>query len=466
MEIKDFDKFNIVVLEDGIIYVCKNKEVLQELQRSSYKDVKCSADLKYNPLQTNVVFISLHASSKCNLACKYCFKKERDESEISIEKARKFIRDIALQFSHVDKIIVDPTGSGEPFLQLDKIIQIKQFCDSLMDELKIEIVMYLATNGTLLDKEKINLLQESGILFGISLDAFGKKNDLLRTYPNGEGTFKKIKNNLKLIKHRHFLGVAVTVTEKNLNLIKNIKKFKKEFYTVSFKPVRGLFGVNENNIDEFKNAYSELMYFLLDNITIKNNMDYFTLIINGEDYFAKFLHRAIINNRVTTRCDAGFGRFSLSSDDKIYACPGGVDIKELVVGTLSEGVDYNRVNEIHDVLVARKHCQSCYAKYICGGECLVSAYYKENAIDGIDRNMCKFKRHLTDLALYFRGYLELYYPKHFDLLYKICLDKDKHLKPDEEILDVLKKTDKYTFTELRHIQFHNQDKFNEIKNSN
>ncbi len=182
MEIKRFGEFSVVVLNDGIIQVCGGKETFKEIEQDINQETLSHEKQNYNPKDIKVVFISLHALNNCNLACKYCFKKEREENEISLENAKKFIRDIALQFSHVDKIVVDPTGSGEPLLQLDKIVAIKQYCNELMDELKIEIVMYLAYENVALGKYKMF----GGLLMdGVeALSMFDEVTNIVSTAPN------------------------------------------------------------------------------------------------------------------------------------------------------------------------------------------------------------------------------------------------------------------------------------------
>lgn len=114
---------------------------------------------------------------------------------MSVETAKKAILFFLDSFVPDEKrrFIIDLTGSGEPLLRLDFILEVNDFVLKLKSERKINIFCQLATNGMLLTKEVGALLKEKAILFGVSLDGgkeiseknrTGLKYDLVINYNN------------------------------------------------------------------------------------------------------------------------------------------------------------------------------------------------------------------------------------------------------------------------------------------
>ena len=307
----------------------------------------------------------------------------------------------------------------------------------------------IVTNGTLLDKQTVEDLRDAGILFGVSLDGDKKDNDYYRKDELGNGVYKKVIKNIKNIKDRSLMGVAVTLTDKNINLVKTMKHLIKYFPTISMKPVRrvdGRGGVDETNIEEVKHEYTRLYEFLLSE-TKKGNLEYIAALLNGDDYFGKFILRAVMGQKVSTRCDAGIGRFSLASDGNIYVCPGAVDIEELLIGTLDGGINYEARDKFWKHLTNRSKCNSCFARFVCGGECMINSYYSKGRFDQLDEVMCDLKKHIYKLSLLFKQMIE---STHFKgQIYKACVEKSMRFMEDLEIKDILKKNPELRFLDVK-----------------
>jgi uncharacterized protein len=426
-----------------------NKVLLnRSLKNSNFYD-PIDYDKKFNKDSFRTIYISLHISSSCNMNCKYCFMKDRRDANLTFEDSKKLIDMIINEYPNAGKYIVDPTGSGEPLLKLELLCCIGNYCKKKSDILKREVLPMIVTNGILLDKDTVQKLRDSGILFGVSLDGNKKENDTYRYNYNKEGTYNTITKNIKRIKDRSLMGVAVTITNKNMDLVKNLKHLIKCFPTISMKPVRAIdsnIGINESNIDKIKNAYSDLHEFLLIQ-TRKGNLEYLSAILNGDDYFGKFLLRSILGQKVITRCDAGVGRFSLAPDGLIYACPGSIDIDDLVVGSLDTGIKRGKREFFWNALVNREKCQDCYAKFVCGGECFVNAYYSSGDITKKDDVMCELKKHLYKLSLMFN--YQLKQMDCYSVVYSGCLNKIKRFEEDKEITSFLKNNPNISFNDLK-----------------
>ncbi len=318
------------------------------------------------------------------------------------------------------------------------------------------------TNGTLLDESTVEELRSAGILFGVSIDGDKKSNDYYRKDKNGNGVHKQVTRNIKKIKEKSLMGAAVTLTDKNTDLIKTLKHLINLFPTISIKPVRsidGSTGINDNNICDIKHEYTKLHNFLLKEIR-EGRLWYIASLLNGDDYFGKFLLRTITGSKVLTRCDAGIGRFSLSSNGKIYACPAAVDIEELAIGDIENGLDMNIRDKLWNNLLNKDKCGNCYAKFVCGGACLVNSYYTNGTINGVDNVICELNRHLYKLALHLNYMISktIYY----DVIYKGCIEKTERFDEDIELKDKLEKLGSYSFTELKYIKDNKYEDFKKL----
>lgn len=419
------------------------------------------------PENYKVIYISLHASTQCNMSCTYCFLTDRKSNcHINFDMARNFIDYIIDKYPHADKYIVDPTGSGEPLLRVGLITQIGEYCKVKSDEINKEVLPMLVCNGTLLNDKIVDKLRNAGILFGVSIDGTKKAHDANRIDHKNKGTYKVIIDNVKAIKDKTLLGAATTLNAKNTNLVETLKHLNKYFPTVSIKSVRSnnpLIGINKTNINTIKEEYERLFRFVLKK-TLRGNLSYVSSLLNGDDYWGKFLVRVILNQKIITRCDAGVGRYSLASDGKIYACPAAIGIKELEIGDNLKGIDLEKQKKIANTLLNKKKCNGCIAKYVCGGECMITSFYSKGLIDSKDEIMCEFKRHLFHLALKFKYNLMLKNKKYYQIIYDGCIEKVNRFKNDDELYEVLIKSKQYSFTELKRIKDTNIDEFKNIKN--
>lgn len=455
IEVLDFGDFYLLTskVNGNTITIDKleyqDKELLGEVLQENkfFESIKINNEFSKELFKT--IYISLHTSSKCNMACTYCFKKSRKENNLTFEESKRFIDMVIDEYPHAGKYIVDPTGSGEPLLNKDLLYQIGEYCKVKSNVLKREVLPMIVTNGTLLDKASVQELRDAGILFGVSLDGDKASNDFYRKDYLGNSVYKKVIRNIKNIKDRSLMGAAVTLTDKNTDLVRTLKHLIKFFPTVSIKPVRsvdGSVGIKKKNIELIKKEYTKLFDFLITE-TQKGNLEYIAALLNGDDYFGKFILRSILNQRVSTRCDAGIGRFSLVQDGSIYACPGAIGINELELGSLEGGINYKKREKLYIVLTRRINCNDCFARFVCGGECMVSSYYSTNKIDEVDTVMCDLKKHLYKLSLLFNHIISK--TVYYKTIYLACVEKTNRFDEDLEVTEYLGNNPQISFMDVK-----------------
>ena len=396
--------------------------------------------------QNSVGTFCINLSNACNLACDYCFNGKKDGKSISIDKVKAFLDTCFKTFTNKEKYFVDVSGKGEPLLFLSKILEIKDYCVEISNRIRKEVLVSFVCNGTLLSKEVANILQKKGILFGVSLDGNEYVHNLHRKTVKGEDTYKTVIENVKAIEHHEYVGAATTLTKDVFSLVDSLKELSEVFNTVGYKPARNcLDAFNEESIDLWLKEYDKLALFLLDEC-VKGNDKYLKVLLNGDDYFGKFIKRIILGVRGQIRCDGGLSRFSLDDNDNVYICPSAFGNDEFKVGDISH-IDVDKQRKIFDEQISKSHCGTCPVKYICGGECLI----EKRLVNGNNPLMCKYKKHLILLSMYFAiSLIERNYPMFMNI---VNFSKSTSIRyhEDPELKKFLDEHPEYSFTEGKEI---------------
>ena len=147
------------------------------------------------------MFFHVIVTNECNLQCRYCFGESVDdfdedfgdgiEVEYDLPKKISYSLDALNAFCRKDPDCVLTFYGGEPLLGADKIKQI-------MDHVSPKLFM-IQTNGLLLNNLEPKYINRFHTIL-VSIDG----EEALTDYYRGKGTFRKVINNLKLIKQNGF----------------------------------------------------------------------------------------------------------------------------------------------------------------------------------------------------------------------------------------------------------------------
>lgn len=115
--------------------------------------------------------VMLILTEGCNLSCSYCFEHYKTDRRMKLETAKKIIEAEMTMEDGIDECQFTMFG-GEPFLEFETIREIYGYIESGMPKWKKKAVIFVNTNGTLLDEEKKVWLRarKEHIHCGISLD--------------------------------------------------------------------------------------------------------------------------------------------------------------------------------------------------------------------------------------------------------------------------------------------------------
>lgn len=386
--------------------------------------------------------LCLHPSRKCNLKCKYCFGDSDylGNEQLTFEVAKDAIDFLVNSYApHASKYVVDLSGSGEPLLQIDLIKQIVDYCKRKRNEACKNIEVMFCTNLTLLTPEIVEYLDnEPSIILGTSIDGDQITNDINRVYANEKGTYDDIVKGLNMFKNKK-LGLAVTVTplNQNVDLIYDHLYNLPNVDCVSMKYIRNYDGL-EYDFDYFDIPYLISRYErLCDNIFIelkRGNFDYLKKLLKGADYFGGLIYANVFRGTFKVyRCDAGKSRITVDSKGDIYACSVMYGNEYFRVGSIYSGVNRKKQAKFECVSInSVSKCKRCEIKSICGGECYVNAYMKNDNIFSPVTNMCEIKKQLNYLSM--------------SLISKI---KEQDIVLYNSLLDLVCEIRKYELTSLK-----------------
>ena len=223
--------------------------------------------------------------------------------------------------------------------------------------------------------------------------------------------------------------------------MKTVLFLSNTFNTISVKPVRlcdESFTVE--SISAWKKEYSKLTNYIIDRALNYDDIKLLKTLLNGNDYFGKFILRAFSGQRCLVRCDAGLSRFTLDTDGSIYICPAAFNNEKLRIGC-NGIIDDTGLKSMFNNQIEKKECESCCMKYFCGGECII-----EKCKNSMKNNefMCSYKKHLILLAMYLN--LELRKNKKIYLaVYNFCNEVLFRFRLDVKLSEFLLSHKEYNF---------------------
>ena len=381
----------------------------------------------------------IDVSDACNLRCDYCFNKDKTGKTIKIEDAIAYLEKMFAAYPNGEKYFVDMSGKGEPLLALKMVLEIADWCKRKQDQIRREVLPQFVCNGTLLTPAVAELLQRRGILFGVSLDGDKTVHDMHRKDSLGKPTFDAILKNVKGIKFRDYIGCASTLTKDVFPLVETIDSLLPYFKTLSFRPARGEMGFDKTAEKKWEWEYERLGFRLSKDID-RGDPKIFLALMNGEDFFGRYLVRVIGGMRTVTRCDASISRFALDIDGDVFPCPA---CTELGVGASSSSK--NGFPESFSLYTQAHRCLGCAFKYICGGECpLNSIAGRED--DGV---LCLFRKKLIQMAMVLSETMRLKNPRLFNRLASFCDEKIQRFRADPKLTRMVSDLPWLSFTEIK-----------------
>ena len=338
------------------------------------------------------MFFHVILTTECNLECRYCFGEALEDLdsdfsgfEVDYSLPRKISYDVALldKFCRQDPDCVLIFYGGEPLLCLEEIKRI-------MDCVYVKHFI-VQTNGLLLDRLEPEYVNRFSTIL-VSVDG----DEALTDFYRGKGTFRRVVENLKLIRRNGFKGEIIarmTVMEQT-DIYRQVRWLVENcefpFSSVHWQLNAGFW--NDFERRRFK-EWSEESY----NPGIRKLVDFWVSRMEREGVVLRLYPFLGIANsllfgerKALLRCGAGWINYAIQTDGHIIPCPSMWGMKDFYLGHVGNA-DPLRLKKVF----VGEPCTKCDIFGLCGGRCLYANVTKRWSDDAYIL-VCKTVRNLID----------------------------------------------------------------------
>ena len=322
------------------------------------------------------MYFHLILTDDCNLCCSYCRARLFENPDESTDKRTPPIEidphlppeldvnlDLLYDFLHKDPSPTLTFYGGEPLLRADLI-------DRIVREAPVQRFM-MQTNGILLDRLSPEILNRF-ITILVSIDGREGLTDANR----GAGTYRKVMENIKKIRHNGYnreLIARMTVNE-NTDITDAV-------HWLSDNPDYSFSSVHWQLDANFAHDFSHRRF--ADWVKKSYNPGILRLVTDWVDHmenegdvlhwypFLDPMEDLLYRRQSRLRCGSGYANYSIMTDGHIAPCPVMIGMSQYYVGHIRDA-------DPHDLAVipVTGECADCKIFHFCGGRCLYSHILK------------------------------------------------------------------------------------------
>lgn len=318
--------------------------------------------------------VSLNLAQTCNMACGYCYADEGRfggaATSMTLDVARASVDRLITDSSPGDDLVLGFIG-GEPLLSRKVLHEVTAYAVQAARGSGRRMRFSLTTNATLITPVDARLFHEQGFQVSVSLDGPQRDNDRLRLMRDGSSAYDKVRASLDILRAhgrpRH-LAARVTVTPRSPALLPLLEHhFELGFDSVGFSAVLSSpdpkLAFNASDYGRF----TEHMIHCGERALVELKAGRAFPFGNFETALQE-IHRG---SHRPYPCGAGAGYVSVGASGKVYACHRVIDERPWQMGDVHHGLDHGaRSMHLQARHVDRQQpCQSCWARYLCGGGC-------------------------------------------------------------------------------------------------
>lgn len=401
------------------IFNGQDSSVIQEWENSWKRMglIKKTEETSVINLCVNQIQFSFSPVHECNLRCRYCFAdhgknfhgKNRVITSEMVDKILDFV--FFKQFSSCKNYRIDFVSGGEPLLNFDVIKYTIEKSKSLLKGTEKKLTVFLVTNGTIYNHDIIKYLDSNNVNIGISIDGDKKIHDENRIFSNNKGTYNVVVNTISAIKNSDdlsnrtkdiwALSVITGSTSKFVNIIEHHKKLGINHMQMELvrSASNNSSALNQSNVHLIVDEYRQLTEHFISEIN-HGSFEGLKMILNDNDYYGKILCRVIDGGRVYYRCAAGVGKINFDAHGNIYPCEFFAGNPDYCIGNIDDGIAPDKVQLFWSENVEqRSTCSTCWAKYICGGDCYWNSLLANKNIYEPDPLFCQVSKKIVEFAL-------------------------------------------------------------------
>lgn len=383
-------------------------EALKEIDTLIENGLLLSEEVKLGTIDYNneniIKALCLHVAHDCNLRCKYCFASQGDFQGdrliMPLDVGKKALDLLVKNSGNRRNLEVDFFG-GEPLMNFDVVKELVKYGRELEKKFDKHFRFTITTNGVLLDKDKMEFINENMDNVVLSLDGRKEVNNNMRPTINGEGSYDIITPKfLEFIKLRGNKSYYVrgTFTSKNLDFSKDvIDLYEKGFSSISVEPVVAKpnedYAILEKHLEVILKEYEDLSDYYINVNKQGSKFEFFHFMIDL-DHGPCYIKRVV-------GCGAGVEYLAVTPEGDLYPCHQFVGNEDFKMGNVESGITNLELrNKFKNANVYSKdECKNCWAKFYCSGGCHANAYNFNNDINKPYTIGCEMEKKRIECAI-------------------------------------------------------------------
>ena len=301
------------------------------------------------PANMGLTRLEVFMTNRCNLNCSYCSSKyivnkgsgkTLSFKEIACAVDLFFRHRICDTGKHSQPPTICFTG-GEPFLEFELLKKSINYIRGKHEWFDITV----NTNGTLLNREKLDFLLDKDVYVAISFDGGKTAHDCHRKFHAGDmSVYTVVMNNLRKLSKEHFekMRASVTITSRTVDSI--IK-------SIDFLQGMG-FGFVELGLDSYE-IWTDEKIGLLKKVLADLRKHYVKMILSGAwaHQAEKAFKCSFDNKQSSGQYPEYLTEVSLSPEGCFFPndmlATSATENTEYVVGNLRSGIDFEKLKNIY-----------------------------------------------------------------------------------------------------------------------
>jgi len=316
---------------------------------------------RYN---TGFLGLTIAPTADCQFRCPYCYEKDAIKPDYMTEEVEEAIIKFAEGHMKTIGALSISWYGGEPLMNLESIKRLSDKFITMCEENDVNYNASMVTNGYLLTRETVQLLNELKIMsLQVTLDGCEEVHNKRRPHVDGSGTFSTIINNLtesKDILPR--VSLRINVDKENVDAINQVREILEERGLLEkVKPYLGQVTVEEDSPE--KSSCFDTCGFS------KETFNYFRQNSTDETYMNHY------PRTVRNVCGADCANAHvITADGRLYKCWKDVGNHSRCVGSLVEKVKADESVYLNYMLydpTVDSNCSECKLLPVCMGGCPV-----------------------------------------------------------------------------------------------
>lgn len=341
-----------------------------------------------------VTSLCLYTAHDCNLACTYCYNQRGRAvapfAMMSLDTAKaaigRFFREPGVSYAAA-------LYGGEPLLNAGLVRPLAEHVERLRQERDIRISLSATTNGTVMNRELLELLGRHFSSVTVSLDGAGPINDLHRRYEKAgsASAHDKAAATIRLLKDTTGLRVTVkgTLTAQGLPRYRESLAYLRGLGAdaVALDPVFGPPDVDWALTEEAFGRYVAMQAA----DAAADLADPEEKSRPWQEYTFQIVAGLMTKRRLLRHCNIGRD-LAVMADGALYACHGLAGTPAFRMGRVDEpdSPEFRRLHDDFATLDVRSvdGCAACWARYLCGGCCYANAWFQSGSVRRCDTRHC------------------------------------------------------------------------------